>query len=101
MDIDTKNKILDFIKHRFRIDCNWLNGNCLYFAKILTWRFPELSIYYLPKHAHFVAGNGVKFFDFTGIVSSKIINEDNPQSIEDMKSRNISLYNRLMKDCFE
>ena len=30
-----KKEILNFIEKRFPIDCNWMNGNCLWFAIIL------------------------------------------------------------------
>ena len=33
-------KVIDFIKKRFKIDCDWTTGNCFYFAKILESRFP-------------------------------------------------------------
>ena len=36
-------QILAFIKRRFSQDCNWIDGNCYYFATILKTRFPELD----------------------------------------------------------
>lgn len=38
------NKIEEFINRRFPNDCNWLSGNCYYFAIILKDRFPEGNI---------------------------------------------------------
>lgn len=59
-------EILNFIKRRFPIDCNWTSGNCWWFASILKARFPNLSIYYLPVAGHFVAGAMGVYFDWTG-----------------------------------
>ena len=61
-----EDQILEFIKRRFPVDCNWCNGNCYWFAVILTKRFPYLSIYYEPILGHFVAGANNKYYDCTG-----------------------------------
>ena len=43
------NEIIEFINRRFKLDCNWTNGNCYYFALILADRFKHknASIYQL------------------------------------------------------
>ena len=41
---DLEEIVLKFIKRRFPVDCNWLSGNCYYFAQILMARFPEAKI---------------------------------------------------------
>lgn len=38
--------VKEFIDRRFKADCNWLNGNCYYFALILSDRFPGGTVYY-------------------------------------------------------
>ena len=63
--------IKNFIKTRFPIDCNWLNGNCYYFAAILKARFPEGIIYYDVIDGHFVFGYEGKKYDWRGLVSEE------------------------------
>ena len=48
------NDIIQFINKRFKNDCDWINGNCYYFAVILKDRFPEGSIFYDVTCGHFV-----------------------------------------------
>ena len=64
-------KILDFIKRRFKTDCNWLNGNCYYFALILSDRFSGGEICYDVIYGHFVFAIGERYYDWTGEVSPK------------------------------
>lgn len=61
------NKVLNFIKRRFPIDLNWLNGNCYYFALILADRFNG-TIYYDVINGHFITHINGNFYDWTGIV---------------------------------
>lgn len=93
MDIE---EILNFIKKRFSKDCDWINGNCFYFAIILKCRFPKLRIYYLPEEGHFIAGAMGSFYDWTGLVDLK----EMPILLEDIKEEDRNWYNRLMIDCF-
>lgn len=59
-------KVLEFIKRRFPVDCDWMSGNCYYFAQILKARFHG-DIVYDPIDGHFVlwASDG-NFYDWTG-----------------------------------
>ena len=41
-------EIEEFINRRFKQDCDWLTGNCYYFAATLKIRFPYLEIVYFP-----------------------------------------------------
>lgn len=59
-------EVIEFIKRRFPTNSNWCTGNCYWFAVILTTRFPNLSIWYAPITGHFVAGDGVCFYDWHG-----------------------------------
>ena len=90
-------EILDFIKRRFRnTDAKWTDRNCYWFSKILTERFPTLSIYYLPIEGHFVAGDGESFYDYKGeLVASKykII------SFADIQYADPLWYERLVREC--
>ena len=60
------NKIEEFIKRRFPNDCNWLNGNCYYFAIILKTRFPEGTIVYDIIDGHFMLKIGRHLYDYAG-----------------------------------
>lgn len=93
------NLILEFIKRRFPVDCNWTNGNCYYFALILTHAFPELEIYYDYAPGHFVAGNRRKnkYYDFNGIYVP--ISENIIPALEEIKQKDSQWYNRLIRDC--
>ena len=88
-------EILDFIHRRFDKDANWLNGNCYWFAYILSTRFPFLKIYYLPIAGHFVCGDSVNFFDWTGLVSL----EEIPFLLSDIEKQDSLWYDRIVRDC--
>lgn len=59
-------EVLDFIKRRFPDDCNWLNGNCYYFAQILKIRFPHGIIFYDVINGHFIFQYNSKYYDLPG-----------------------------------
>lgn len=61
-----KRIVLDFIQRRFPTDCNWLTGNCYYFAQILKERFSG-EIWYDPIEGHFVTKIENEFYDWSGI----------------------------------
>lgn len=88
--------IIEFIKRRFSDDCNWLCGNCLWFAIILKERFPYLDIYYLPIDGHFVVGDGNVFYDWSGVIDP----EEPPIKLDDIKMTDKLWYDKLMRDCF-
>lgn len=62
------NEILEFIKRRFPVDCNWITGNCYYFAIILLSRFPEGTVYYDVINGHFIFKCDDHYYDWTGII---------------------------------
>ena len=61
-------QIVEFIKRRFPVDCNWLSGNCYYFAVILKARFPDGQIVYDPIAGHFLFYWHGSLYDYTGKV---------------------------------
>ena len=63
-------EVLEFIKRRFKKDCNWTDGNCYYFAIILKARFPIGEIYYDVVNGHFVFWLEGEFYDWNGVVKS-------------------------------
>lgn len=90
------NEILNFINRRFKIDCNWTNGNCLWFAIILNKRFPQSQVYYLPIEGHFIIKYEDNFYDFTGIITPK----EKPILFDEIKQTDKLWYNCLIRDCF-
>lgn len=89
------NEVLEFIKRRFSKDCNWINGNCYYFSIILKERFPNGRIIYDPIIGHFMYLIGNKCYDALG--SHKI--PDTYYDWNKLKEEDISLYNRIKRDC--
>lgn len=95
--------IYDFITRRFPEDCDWMNGNCLWFAQILVWRFSEeLTIYYEPVVGHFYAGtqDGRFFFDWEGFYNEEDL-ENEPILLSDIAYLDETWYSRLMRDCMK
>lgn len=90
-----RNDILSFIKQRFPINCHWLDGNCYYFALILKDRFNG-TIFYDQINCHFITKIDTKFYDWTGIIKPDI---DKLLNWEELKEKDISYYNRLVRDC--
>jgi len=59
-------EILEFINRRFPIDCNWMDGNCFYFAQILKARFHG-DVVYDPIDGHFLfLTSDNQLYDWTG-----------------------------------
>ena len=61
-----QDEVLEFINRRFPKDCNWLNGNCYYFALILKDRFPNGRILYDAIYGHFIFQLNGKAYDYSG-----------------------------------
>ena len=61
-----QDEVLEFINRRFQKDCNWLNGNCYYFALILKDRFPNGRIVYDAIYGHFFFEYKGKCYDHSG-----------------------------------
>lgn len=90
-----KDEVLDFIKRRWQLDSHWLDGNCYWFAFILTTRFPQLEIWYLPIEGHFVAGAQNKFYDWTGLVEPK----EKPYKLSWIRLKEPNMYKNLVRNC--
>lgn len=58
----------EFIRRRFPVDCNWIDGNCYYFAIVLLSRFPTGEIYYDVILGHFLFKYEDQYYDWTGHV---------------------------------
>ena len=68
---ESNSEVLDFINRRFSEDCDWLTGNCYYFALILKDRFPAGEIYYDTIVGHFVFQLDNINYDWSGVVSTE------------------------------
>lgn len=62
-----KNEVLEFIHRRFKNDCNWVTGNCYFFAIILKSRFPKGRVFYDVIYGHFVFQYQNQYYDWTGL----------------------------------
>jgi len=91
-------KVEDFITRRFPKDCNWTQGNCYWFAFILSTQFKSLQIFYDPINGHFLAGNssyGVYFdWEFTYINY-----KDKLLLFEELKKEDPIWAARIERDC--
>ena len=61
-------KVMEFIHRRFPKDSNWTNGNCYYFALILSDRFHG-TMYYDVIDGHFVTKIQNNYYDYCGLVN--------------------------------
>ena len=61
-----QDEVLGFINRRFKKDCNWMNGNCYYFALILKDRFPSGHIVYDVVWGHFFFEYDGRCYDYSG-----------------------------------
>lgn len=90
-------KIKEFIDRRFPKDSNWLDGNCYWFAFILSNAFESLEIYYEPIVGHFYAGDGLNFYDWRG--RAHLTNK--PLLLDYIKQSDPLWYYRLKRDCID
>ena len=90
------NDVLKFIHKRFYCDCNWLSGNCYYFAVILKDRFPQGEIYYDVIHGHFVFKYQGYFYDWSGLYHS---NDTNLISWNDFQKYDVLQKKRIEEYC--
>lgn len=89
------NEILEFIKRRFQTNCNWLDGNCFYFASILLIRFPQGSIYYDVINGHFIFKYDDYYYDWNGLI------EPNGYLVkwDEFDKYDIAQKNIIIRDC--
>ena len=90
-----ENDVLEFIQRRFKVDCNWLDGNCYYFAIILKDRFPEGKIFYDVIHGHFIFKYQDELYDWSGIHRPEglLVDWDNFDEYDSL------LKKRIIRDC--
>lgn len=93
---DMVNEILEFIQRRFKKDCNWIDGNCYYFAIILKDRFPDGKIFYDVINGHFVFEYQDKLYDWNGVHNSEkefLVDWENFDEYDSL------LKKRIIRDC--
>lgn len=97
-------KIEEFINRRFQSNCDWLEGNCYYFARILKMRFKG-EIWYDLVEGHFLFRNFDKFYDWSGLREE--YDFDKPETVEnlvkwaDYKRVDPVHYERIVRDVIE
>lgn len=94
-----ENQILEFIKRRFSNDCNWINGNCYFFAQILASRF-QGDIIYDPIDGHFLFfAYDEELYDWTG--RREYSNERKRKMIfwKDYNQKDTLNYSHIWRDC--
>lgn len=97
-------KIEEFINRRFQSDCDWLEENCYYFARILKMRFKG-EIWYDLVEGHFLFRSFDKFYDWGGW--RKEYDFDKPETVEnlvkwsDYKRIDPVHYERIVRDVIE
>ena len=97
-------KIEEFINRRFPSDCNWLDGNCYYFARILKMRFKG-EIWYDLVEGHFLFRNFDKFYDWGGWREDYDFSK--PETVENLvkwsnyKKIDPVHYDRIVRDVIE
>ena len=90
------NEVLEFIQRRFAEDCDWVMGNCYYFALILKDRFPEGKIFYDVRLGHFVYKYGEKYYPWLGIYEG---NEDYLIPWDVFEIYDAAQKQRIIRDC--
>lgn len=93
--MNIQQEVLEFIKRRFKKDCDWTEGNCYYFAVILHSRFPYSTIMYDPLEGHFVCKIFDVLYDYNGVYES----EEHVLSLSDIAQQDKLWYKRLVRDC--
>lgn len=93
-------EVLEFVHRRFSKDCDWMNGNCYWFAQILCERFPHLTIAYKHIAGHFVAFDFPNFYyDYEGIHEADEDEYDIPEEFDRICLIDPLLAKRLYRDC--
>lgn len=90
-------EVLEFINRRFKKDCNWLDGNCYYFALILKDRFPSGRIWYDVIDGHFFFEYDGRYYDYLGFVDPRIVAHSVPWG--EMDKYDPLVKERIVRDC--
>ena len=88
--------IIEFITRRFSVDCNWLSGNCYYFATILKDRFPDCVIMYEQIYGHFFVECHGKYYDWSGEIVPNSATSVVWDTYGDIDPQH---YNRIQSNC--
>ena len=91
--LPNQSDVLEFISRRFPDDCNWLSGNCYYFAVILKDRFGG-EIFYDPVDGHFFLKIDGVNYDYSGIYT-----QTKECQLRDIEQSDPLWHSRLINDC--
>lgn len=86
--------VLDFIHRRFSKDCDWTNGNCYWFAKILQERFPGGVIIHEPIEGHFLYYYKNTYYDWNGVYKGDV-----SKATDFTEEVGSSWFHSLVRDC--
>ena len=96
----TRDEVLEFIARRFPKDCNWNDGNCYYFARILKARFPYGLISYDTIDGHFVFEIAGRRFDWGG----EVVDDGKKHhyvSWDEFEDYDKDRYDRIVRGCIK
>lgn len=92
---ENTDEVVKFIRRRFKTDCDWISGNCYYFAVILKARFPQAAILYDVIDGHFFVKIGKHYYDWRGEIElpSKCVFWDDMDIYDHFQTK------RIIRDC--
>ena len=91
-------RIEEFISRRFPVDCDWVSGNCYFFALILRSVFSG-RIIYDPIDGHFLVYTDGGYYDWTGRRNYTAEDISNFRDWETYMWQDPSHCSRIMRDC--
>lgn len=87
-------KVLEFIKRRFPIDCYWKSGNCYWFSVMLHHKFKNSDIYYDVIDGHFCVKIDGVYYDWEGVYTPTV-----PIKWDEFENYDAALYKIVIRDC--
>lgn len=94
-------QVEEFIQRRFKKDCNWLNGNCYYFAVILQEAFPGGEIVYDTFMGHFLYMLNGHLYDWKGICDEYYDSFEKLIAWPSLANYDPIHYERIVRDCIK
>lgn len=88
----------EFINRRFPVDCDWMTGNCYFFALIIKSVFSG-RIVYDPIDGHFLCYTDGGYYDWTGRRDYSAEEINNFVDWEMYMWHDPSHASRIMRDC--
>ena len=92
-------RIEEFIHRRFSQDCEWISGNCYYFAIILKSRFAGSIVYDLIDGHFLFMDLEHKLYDWTGLRDDIYYDGDRIVDWQSYADIDLLHYKRIRRDC--